>query len=164
MICSVVGRFDTIFEHSNSYFREYMVALISNINKIIDLGYTTFLSEIICERDEDICTVISAFEKHKRNIYLEGILPYQTNEKNVFQRNLEKYCKKIHYVADDTDNKRAIRLLQKYMIDNSDATLFIWSGKNQGDIWNEIKYAREIGKQIFYINYSEFKGNVRIFS
>lgn len=164
MICSVIGGFGVISDHCNPYFREYMVTLVNTVNEIIALGYNTFMSEIVNECDRSFFDVINAFRRQIGNVYIEGGVPYQCKSQATLQEELEKECNKVHRISEIVAKRANANISHKYMIDISDATLFIWNGKKQGDIWNEIKYAREIGKQIFYINYSEFKGNVRIFS
>lgn len=38
------------------------------------------------------------------------------------------------------------------MVDDSDVVIAVWDGMEQGGTWNTIKYAREKGKKIYYIN------------
>ena len=108
--------------------------------------------------------VINAFRRQIGNVYIEGVVPYQCKSQATLQEELEKECNKVHRISEIVAKRANTNISHKYMIDISDAVLFIWNGNKGTKIYDSIKYAKETKKKIFCINCSTFKGKVKVFS
>lgn len=62
-----------------------------------------------------------------------------------------KLCTK-HIVTPTEYTYECMQNRNIWMVDNCNLLIAVWDGVEQGGTWNCIKYAREQGKQIIYIN------------
>lgn len=133
-----------------------MLRLKSEIKKLIDEGYTYFISGMAEGADLDFAVCVNEFSKENDNIFLEAAIPYpiketkKESEYSYKRKIVLNYYKKITPVSPSYYNG-CMQKRNRYMVDNSDLVMAVWNGKEEGGTWDTIKYARRRGKTIKYI-------------
>ena len=81
---------------------------------------------------------------------------WPVNSKKVYKVLLDKAVEKI-IVCEGDYAPFKMQVRNQYMVDNSDALIAVWTGKEFGGTYNCIQYAKAQDKQIIYINPNDYK-------
>lgn len=168
MICCVTGHRSKGFpfkrDLDNVAYMEYEYLLHCEIEKLIYMGYTDFISGMAEGADMDFADDVlfwrSNLDDDIYHITLEAALPYppkpaKTDSERLKMRDwVLQQCDYKHIVS-PYYHKGCMQKRNCYMVDKSDLVLAVWNGKEEGGTWNTIKYARSKGKSIRYIMLNE---------
>ncbi len=169
MICCVTGHRPIGFPfdyHASDPFKDdlrachfaeiYHEILEKEVEKLINEGYTHFISGMADGADLDFAELIIKNREYYENIILEAALPYPTNIKKLIEgnkirkANILSKANLIHTVSDHYFNG-CMQKRNSYMVDKSDLVFAIWNGEKKGGTWNTISYVIKQNKPIRYI-------------
>ena len=166
MVCCVTGHRPEGFPfprgETDIEYVLYSDSLITEITKLIHLGYNTFIFGSAAGADTDFANaVIFLRDNEGYDISLEAALPYPAKpsksptEKTVDRINLLKLCDTVNTVSPNY-HKGCMQKRNEYMVSKSDLVLAIWNGNQKGGTWNTIKYANKTKTPVKYIMLNDF--------
>lgn len=160
MICCVTGHRPDGFPFSRSpndpNYAKYRETLSQTVEGLIRQGYTHFITGMADGADQDFARIVLQYKSNHPHILLEAALPYPNNA----AKHISAAAKERAEIQEKCDVVTAVSpayhrgCMQKrnvYMVNKADLVLAIWSGVEKGGTWNTIRYARQKGKNIRYI-------------
>lgn len=107
---------------------------------------------------DTIFALIALKLKREDNSYsLHCAIPCKNHSSKWFGESVKQYnnilnlADSVHYVTNGNYTNQCMQLRNEYMVDRCDVLIAVWDG-TQGGTANCIKYAREVGKPIHFIN------------
>ncbi len=137
-------------------FSKYKETLEKKIERLINEGYTHFITGMADGADLDFAECVINNQKLSGGIILEAALPSPTNIKKLLDGNrIEKAdilskTNLIHTVSDHYYNG-CMQKRNRYMVNKSDLVFAVWNGEKKGGTWDTIRYAIKQNKPIRYL-------------
>lgn len=160
MTCCVTGnrpsRFPFPRNESDPVYSLYQTMLFSQIELLIQKGFTHFISGMADGADLDFSRQVLILRERQKGILLEAALPFPVRPR----KESTPYTEVRDTVLLQCDRKSTIspryhpgcyERRNRYMVDHADLVLAIWNGEEKGGTWNTIEYARSRGKPIQYL-------------
>ncbi len=149
---------DTVISTS---FEAYKARLQKEVERLIDEGYTHFISGMADGVDLDFADCVIQNRLSGKNIFLEAALPCPASSKtlNDGKQNRKSYILNHADLIYNVSGHYYSGCMQKrnqYMVDRADLVLAIWNGEEKGGTWNTIKYAQKVCRTVRYITLSDF--------
>ena len=161
-ICCVTGnrpqKFPWKYGEGEAH-KKYLADMTRHIDKLIDSGYTYFISGGAIGVDMDFADAVLQSKKHHKNIVLEIAVPCRNQDLKWGKADKERYAEilksaDIVNVLSENYTSFCMQKRNKYMVDKSDLVIAFWNGEESGGTWNTINYAKRKDKQILIIKLS----------
>ena len=133
--------------------KKYLAEMTRQIEKLIDSGYTYFISGGAIGVDMDFADAVLQVKKQYKDIMLEIAVPCR-NQDLKWSKDDKKRYEKILSNADfvnvlsESYTSFCMQKRNEYMVDKSNLVLAFWNGEEIGGTWNTINYAERKGKQL----------------
>jgi len=125
--------------------------------QMLDLGHDTFISGMAIGADQLFAEAVMAL-KYSHPVRLVAAIPFAGQESKWPQaskdrfNNILSYADHIQIISEGTYSPQKMQVRNIWMVDNSDAVLAVWDGKESGGTWNCLTYAKQQGKMILRLN------------
>ena len=159
MICCVTGHrpqgFPFPYDDALGKKDFYELILFHEIEKLVEKGYTHFISGMAQGVDLDFAHAVTLL-KYEYQITLEAAIPYRNQAKSWKEPYIDQYLRlledcDVKTVLSEIFYRGCFQARNQYMVDRADLVLAVWNGQKKGGTWNTICYAQKIGKPIQYI-------------
>ena len=133
--------------------KKYLVEMTRQIEKLIESGYTYFISGGAIGVDTDFAEAVLQSKKQHKNIMLEIAVPCR-NQDLKWSKDDKKHYAEILRSADiviilsEGYTSICMQKRNEYMVDKSDLVIAFWNGVESGGTWNTICYAKRKSKQL----------------
>ena len=133
--------------------KKYLVEMARQIEKLIESGYTYFISGGAIGVDMDFAEAVLQAKKQHKDIVLEIAVPCRNQDLKWSKDDKKRYAEilKSADVVNALSESYTSSCMQKrneYMVDKSDIVLAFWNGEESGGTWNTINYAERKSKQL----------------
>ena len=133
--------------------KKYLAEMTRQIEKLIDSGYTYFISGGAIGVDMDFAEAVLQAKKQHKNIILEIAVPCRNQDLKWSKDNKERYAEilksaDIVNVLFKNYTSSCMQKRNEYMVDKADLVIAFWNGEESGGTCNTISYAKRSGKQI----------------
>lgn len=136
---------------------ELKCRLINCIEKLIEQGYTHFISGMALGVDIWAAEIVIALKKEHKNITLEAAIPFDGQADKWSEDGRQRYgsilknCDKITYTSKAYSNNCFMKR-NKYMVDNSSVVVAVYNNTGGGTL-NTINYAKSSDKQLIILDF-----------
>ena len=133
--------------------KKYLVEMARQIEKLIESGYTYFISGGAIGVDMDFAEAVLQAKKRHNNIILEIAVPCRNQDLKWSKDDKMRYAEilksaDIVKVLSESYTPFCMQKRNEYMVDKSDLGIAFWNGEESGGTWNTINYAKRNDKQI----------------
>ena len=145
------------YDGSSRECKKFKKDLEKILEKAINLGYTNFICGMALGSDTICAEVVLKLRKKYKQIKLECAIPCLnqsvkwTNEAKIKYDKILKQSNKVTFITNENYTFDCMQKRNKYLVDNCDILIAIYSGK-KGGTQNTISYAHRIGKLVKIIN------------
>lgn len=172
MICCVTGHRPAGFPfprvNTNPLYIDYYVKLSNDIEKLIWMGYDTFITGMADGADMDFANMVMMYKRTYQDISLEADLPFPTTPVkrvtpyHASRNSILMSCDNTHIISDHYF-QGCMDQRNRFMVDRADMVYAIWNGERHGGTWNTIKYAKSKDKPIRFLMLYELNDYGMIF-
>ena len=133
--------------------KKYLVEMAGQIEKLIESGYTYFISGGAIGVDMDFAEAVLQVKKQHKDIILEIAVPCRNQDLKWSKNDKERYAgilksADIVNVLSENYTSFCMQKRNEYMVDKAALVLAFWNGEESGGTWNTINYAERKGKQL----------------
>ena len=133
--------------------KKYLVEMTRQIDKLIDSGYTYFISGGAIGVDMDFATAVLQAKKQYKDIILEIAVPCKNQDLKWGKADKRRYAEILNRadivnVLSENYTSFCMQKRNEYMVDKSDLVIAFWNGEESGGTWNTMNYAKHKGKQL----------------
>ena len=137
-------------------YQKYIAELKGKVGELIEAGYTHFISGGALGADSDFAECVLLYKESNPQISLEIAVPCQTQSRGWSKENQARYerilqCADKVSVLSPTYTPWCMHVRNRYMVDNADAVLGVWNGKEEGGTYETLKYAKKKGKTVIIL-------------
>lgn len=131
--------------------------LDEQIKKMVDSGYTDFLSGMACGVDTWAAQTVLALRKENPALKLHCILPCKTQTDAWSLSERERYCAILKEAdsivwVERANTKGCMLKRNHYLVDHSEALLAIYNGERRSGTAATVNYARKAGREIYILD------------
>jgi len=132
-------------------------ALAEQIGKLVDAGYTDFLSGMAEGTDTWAALAVLALKKGNPTLRLHCVLPCegQANQWSASARELYssilEQADSVVYVSQEYD-KDCMLKRNRYLVDHAACLLAVYNGERRGGTAMTVRYAQKLGREIIILN------------
>ena len=156
LTCCVTGNRPQKFPWSygeGKAHEKYLVEMTRQIEKLIESGYTYFISGGAIGVDMDFAESVLQAKKHHMDIVLEITVPCRNQDLKWGKPDKKRYEKilkraDIVNILSESYISFCMQKRNEYMVDKSDLVIAFWNGEESGGTWNTINYAKRKSKQL----------------
>ena len=112
--------------------------------------------ELICGGTDGAGEMFGLLKRFYQDALLKLYLPIPGYRKTKMDPRL-KYLVDITYTMSDEWHDGLNTMRDRAMINECDILMVVWNGKEEGEVWKAVSYARVIGKPIVYFPQSYFE-------
>ena len=133
--------------------KKYLVGMTRQIEKLIESGYTYFISGGAIGVDMDFADAVLQAKKQHKDIILEIAVPCRNQDLKWSNGDKKRYAEilksaDIVNILSESYTSSCMQKRNEYMVDKSDLIIAFWNGEESGGTWNTINYAERKGKQL----------------
>lgn len=127
--------------------------MTSQIENLIESGYTYFISGGAIGVDMDFAEAVLQAKKQHKDIVLEIAVPCRNQDMKWSRDDKKRYAEILNsadivIVLSKSYTLFCMQKRNEYMVNKSDLVLALWNGEENGGTWNTINYAKRKGKQL----------------
>ena len=133
--------------------KKYLVEMARQIEKLIESGYTYFISGGAVGVDMDFAEAVLQAKKQHKDIVLEIAVPCRNQDLKWSKDDKRRYAEILSYadivnILSENYTSFCMQKRNEYMVNKSDLVIAFWNGEESGGTWNTINYAERKGKQL----------------
>ena len=130
-------------------YKKYLADMARQIEKLIESGYTYFISGGALGVDQDFAEAVLCAKKVHPEIQLEIAVPCRTQADRWSEGERLRYCSILDradkvVILSDHYTRFCMQKRNEYMVNKSDLILSYWNGEENGGTWNTLSYARGV--------------------
>ena len=161
-ICCVTGnrpqKFPWKYGEGKAH-KKYLVEMTRQIEKLIESGYTYFISGGAIGVDMDFADAVLQAKKRHKDIMLEIAVPCRNQDLKWSKDDKKRYAEILNSadfvnVLSESYTSFCMQKRNEYMVDKSDLVLAFWNGEESGGTWNTMNYAKRKSKQLLILKLS----------
>ena len=155
-ICCVTGNRPQKFPWEYGEGKEhkkYLVGMTRQIEKLIESGYTYFISGGAIGVDMDFADAVLQAKKQHKDIVLEIAVPCRNQDLKWSKDDKKRYAEilkraDIVNVLFESYTSFCMQKRNEYMVNKSDLVIAFWNGEESGGTLNTMNYAKRKSKQL----------------
>ena len=155
-ICCVTGNRPQKFPWKygeGKIYNKYLAEMTRQIEKLIESGYTYFISGGAIGVDMDFADAVLQAKKQHRDIVLEIAVPCRNQDLKWDKADKKRYEKILNgadfvNVLSESYTYFCMQKRNEYMVEKADLVLAFWNGEESGGTWNTMNYAKRKVKQL----------------
>lgn len=132
-------------------------ALAEEIAKLVDVGYTDFLSGMAEGADTWAALAVLALKKENPALKLHCILPckgqadkWSVSARKIYSSVLNQADEVVYVSQEYHDGCMLDR--NRYLVDHADCLLAVYNGERRGGTAMTVKYAKRLGREVIMLN------------
>ena len=133
--------------------KNYIVGMTRQIEKLIESGYTYFISGGAIGVDTDFAETVLQAKKKNKDIMLEIAVPCRNQDLKWSKDDKKRYAEilksaDIVNIISESYTSFCMQKRNEYMVNKSNLVIAFWNGEESGGTWNTINYAKRKSKQL----------------